>query len=174
LVEFEEAVIRDGGCWLTLVKAVPSAAPAPAATDAKGKAAPAKGKAPPADDLKPVIGRAWVSLEKFMTPGSTKTVQRINLETVAPAVKETTPEGVEKYVDSAEPTPVFEDSKTYIHCCITLSNPVTPVTPSKPEPRPNEIIPLKKLVKWPFSKNPNDDFSKQVAIAVKALTREYF
>jgi hypothetical protein len=33
---------------------------------------------------------------------------------------------------------------------------------------------MKKLVKWPFSKDPNDDFAKQVAIAVKALTREYY
>ena len=33
---------------------------------------------------------------------------------------------------------------------------------------------LKQLIVWPFSKNCNDDFQKQVAIAVKALTREYY
>jgi hypothetical protein len=71
-------------------------------------------------------------------------------------------------------TPVFEETKTYIHFCISLSNPITPVIPAHPEPQPDEILPLKKLVKWPFSKNPNDDFAKQVAIAVKALTREYY
>lgn len=55
-----------------------------------------------------------------------------------------------------------------------LSKPVVPVVPPKPEPVPSDILPLKKLVKWPFSKDPNNDFSKQVAIAVKALTREYY
>jgi len=51
---------------------------------------------------------------------------------------------------------------------------VIPVVPEQPEPTPADILPLKKLVKWPFSKDPNSDFAKQVAIAVKALTREYY
>ena len=174
LVEFEEAVIRNGGCWLSFYKGPPPASGGAPPTADKGKAPPAKGKAPATDDLKSVIGRAWVNLEAFLAPGSTKTEQRIKLETVAPAVKETSPEGVEQIVDGTEVTPVFEESKTYIHCCIKLSRPVTPVVPEFPEPQPNEILPMKKLVKWPFSKDPNDDFAKQVAIAVKALTREYY
>jgi hypothetical protein len=62
LIEFEEAVREEGGCWLKLMKV-----PAPEQTegaDAKGgKAAPKKGaKGPSADDLKPQFGKAWVSL----------------------------------------------------------------------------------------------------------------
>lgn len=55
-----------------------------------------------------------------------------------------------------------------------LSQPVTPVVPPKPEPTPSEVVPGKQLVRWPFSKLPTDDFQKQVAIAIKSLTREYY
>jgi hypothetical protein len=51
---------------------------------------------------------------------------------------------------------------------------VTPVVPEFPEPRPKEIVPVKTFVKWPYSKLATDDFRKQVAIAIKALTREYY
>ena len=51
---------------------------------------------------------------------------------------------------------------------------MTPVVPEKPEPTPSEIVPSKQLVRWPFSKLPTDDFQKQVAIAIKSLTREYY
>jgi len=46
--------------------------------------------------------------------------------------------------------------------------------PEKPEPVPSEIVPVKQLVKWPFSKDPTDDFCKQIAIAVKSLAKEYY
>lgn len=79
---------------------------------------------------------------------------------MAPPIKETTPEGVEKYVDATEVVPIFEETRSYLKIKLSLSNPVTPVKPAEPEPHPTEIIPMKKLVKWPFSKNPNDDFCK--------------
>ena len=41
------------------------------------------------------------------------------------------------------------------------------------EATPEEIVAAKTLVKWPFSKTATDDFGKQCAIAIKALTREY-
>ena len=130
LVEFEEAVIRNGGCWLSFYKGpAPAAGGAPPTADKAAKAPPAKGKAPAADELKATVGRAWVSLEAFLAPGCTKTEQRIKLETVAPATKETNAEGVEQIVDGTEVTPVFEESLTYIHCCINLTRPVTPVVP---------------------------------------------
>ena len=56
----------------------------------------------------------------------------------------------------------------------SLKKPVVSVESTKPEPQPSDILPLKQLVVWPYSKNCNDDFRKQVAIAVKALTREYY
>lgn len=57
LVELEEFVKTDKGCWLRFMKLPP---PADAADAAAKK--PAKGaKGAPTDDLKPVFGRAWVS-----------------------------------------------------------------------------------------------------------------
>lgn len=35
-------------------------------------------------------------------------------------------------------------------------------------------MPVKNLVRWPFSKISTDDFKKQIAIAIKSLTREYY
>jgi hypothetical protein len=49
-----------------------------------------------------------------------------------------------------------------------------PKIPEKPEPKPDEIVPAKNLIRWPFSKVSTDDFCKQVAIAIKSLTREYY
>ena len=122
-----------------------------------------------------MVGRAWVTLEELQAPGATCTEQRVFLKTVATATKEPASDGTgERYVDAAEVTPLFEEPQTYLHIKLNLSHPVTPIVPAHPEPLPTEVIPLKKLVKWPFSKDPNDDFSKQVAIAVKALTREYY
>jgi hypothetical protein len=46
--------------------------------------------------------------------------------------------------------------------------------PQYPEPKPREIVPVKTLIRWPYSKVATDDFCKQVAIAIKALTREYY
>ena len=57
---------------------------------------------------------------------------------------------------------------------IEISDPVVPTVPEKPEPKPHEVVPEKQLIKWPFSKTATDDFCKQVAIAIKALTREYY
>lgn len=35
-------------------------------------------------------------------------------------------------------------------------------------------MPVKQFVRWPFSKNPTDDFKKQVTLAVESLTKEYY
>lgn len=60
LVEIEEMVKSDKGCWLRFMKLPPQQNEAEAAG---GKKAPAKGaKGAPVDELKPVFGRAWVSL----------------------------------------------------------------------------------------------------------------
>ena len=56
---------------------------------------------------------------------------------------------------------------------INLSNPVVPKAQNISEPAPEEIVAAKTLIKWPFSKTSTDDFGKQCAIAIKALTREY-
>ena len=61
-----------------------------------------------------------------------------------------------------------------MHIEINLSEPVFAAVPDKPEPNPSEIVPQKTLIKWPFSKTATDDFGKQCAVAIKALTREYY
>lgn len=58
LIEFEEAVKLEGGLWIKFIK-VP--APAPAAAAAASKAPPAKGK-PVTEDIKPIVGKAWLDL----------------------------------------------------------------------------------------------------------------
>jgi len=59
-VELEEMVKSDKGCWLRFMKLPPQQNEAEAAG---GKKAAAKGgKGAPVDELKPVFGRAWVSL----------------------------------------------------------------------------------------------------------------
>ena len=76
LVEMEELVRYDRGCWLRFMKVPPSSNDA----DAGAKKAPAKGaKGAPTDDLKPVFGRAWVSFADLLKPGSTETKQRVQL-----------------------------------------------------------------------------------------------
>jgi hypothetical protein len=55
---------------------------------------------------------------------------------------------------------LFEDKKTYVHLSIEVSEPVVPTTPEKPEPKPDEIVPVKNLIRWPFSKVSTDDFNK--------------
>ena len=106
-------------------------------------------------------------------PGATKTSKRVYIETIAPAVKETREEGGDVWVDQEEFEPVFEPQKTYVHLEIELKKPVVPEKSDLLEPVPKDIVSEKKLIKWPFSKTANDDFCKQVSIAVKALTREY-
>ena len=76
LIELEEAVKVDGGFWLRFMK-VPNANPAAAAAQAGAKGAPAKAKAPVTDEPKPIISKAWVSLEALRKPGATKTSIRL-------------------------------------------------------------------------------------------------
>ena len=120
LVEFEEAVKNDGGCWITLIKVATNAAAAGAGGAAAKKGDP-KAKAPSMEESKPIVGRAWVSFADLQKAGAIKTEQRIFLETVAPPVKDTSVEGVEKYVDAEEFSPVFEEPRTYLHLKLSLS-----------------------------------------------------
>lgn len=70
MIEFEEAVTKEGGCWLRFVKyPVPASAPVVAAGPAKG-APPAKGKGPATDDLKTIMGKAWLSFDQLLKPGA--------------------------------------------------------------------------------------------------------
>jgi hypothetical protein len=55
-----------------------------------------------------------------------------------------------------------------------LTNPVTPNIPANPEPVPAEVVPVKQCVTWPYSKDPCDDFGKQITLAVESLTKEYY
>lgn len=171
LVEFEEAVREDGGCWLTFSK-LPAIDPVAPDDPKVKKAAAAKGKAP-VEEAKPTVGKVWVSFSDLQQPGATSTTQRVSLETCPPAVKETV-DGNEVWVDQEESDKLFETARTYIHLRLDLTVPVTQHIPDQPEPTPQEIVPVKTFIKWPYSKIATDDFRKQCAIAIKALTREYY
>ncbi len=93
--------------------------------------------------MKPVYGKAWVSLEDLLVPGGLETKQRVLLKTCAPLVKKLGDDGVERYVASDEFEPLFENSRTYVYFKITLTEPVTPTIPEHPEPLPHEVVPVK-------------------------------
>jgi len=157
LIELEEAVKIDGGCWIKFVK-VPNANPANAVAAAGAKGAPPKAKAPVTDEIKPVIGKAWLDLSDLQKPGSTKTSVRVFLQTCATCVKEG--ENSDKYIDHDEVIPFFEHEKTYINLSISLTKPIVSLESTQVEPQPSDVLPLKQLIVWPFSKNCNDDFRK--------------
>lgn len=169
LVEFEEFTKHDKGCWLRFMKTPP------AAGDADPKKAPAKGaKGAATDDLKACIGRAWVSFADLLQPGAVETKQRVFLETCAPLSRKTNEDGTEEEVEETEYEKVFEESKAYVHLKLALSAAVCPATPEKPEPQPSEIVPVKQFITWPYSKDPCDDFSKQVTLAVESMAKEFY
>lgn len=170
LIELEEAIKNDGGCWLTFMKLPAPEAPA---EDKGGKKAPPPKKGQSADDMKPIFGRAWVDLSDLAKPGANNCSRRVFLETCAPANKEAQESG-EVWVDQEESDPLFEPQRTYVHLEISLSHPVVSKQFTTEEPNPDEIIAAKTLIKWPFSKTATDDFGKQCVVAIKALTREYY
>jgi hypothetical protein len=111
--------------------------------------------------MKPTYGRAWISFENLLLPGALETKQRVFLETCPPMVKKAGDDGVEKWVQSEEPYDnVFENTRSYIYIKITLSHPVTPTIAAEPEPLPQDVVPVKQFVRWPFSKDPTEDFKK--------------
>ena len=76
LIEFEEFIVRDGGCWLKFNKLTP---PEEEITDPKAAAAAKKapaakgGKGAAPEDMKPTFGYAWLSLEDLLVPGGLET-----------------------------------------------------------------------------------------------------
>jgi hypothetical protein len=75
LVEFEEFVSSDKGCWVQFKKLPPPEEEIldPKAAAAAKKAPPKGGKGAPIEDLKPVYGRAWLSFEDLLVPGGLET-----------------------------------------------------------------------------------------------------
>jgi len=71
LIELEEAIKNDGGCWLKFMKLPQAEAP----VEEKGakKAPPPKKGGAILDDIKPVFGRAWVDLSDLKRPGANST-----------------------------------------------------------------------------------------------------
>ena len=170
LIELEESVRYDHGTWIRFMK-TPAAAPE---VDAKGKP-PAKGKGAVAtEELKAVYGKGWVSFDDLNRPGCTTIVQRVFLQTCPPMTKKTKEDGTEEEVEDTEYEKVFEDAKSYVHIKIALDQPIIAPGSDKPEPQPSEIVPVKQFVTWPYSKDPRDDFGKQVTLAVESLTKEFF
>jgi hypothetical protein len=68
-------------------------------------------------------------------------------------------EGEIIWEDEANTPELFEPQKTYIYFTIDLSDPIVPAV-GPAEPQPDEIVPAKTLIRWPFSKVSTDDFQK--------------
>mmetsp|Transcript_22914 Transcript_22914/g.35244 ORF Transcript_22914/g.35244 Transcript_22914/m.35244 type:complete len:468 (+) Transcript_22914:176-1579(+) len=170
LIELEEQTKHEKGCWLRFMKLPPSSNEAEAAGGKKDK----KGKGAVSDEMKPTFARGWVSFADLQNPGSTECTQRVFLETCAPIVKKQNEEGEEEEVEEEEFDKIFEEAKTYVQIKITFDKAVIPENPEKPEPQPHEIVPIKQFITWPYSKDPCDDFGKQVTLAVESLAKEFY
>lgn len=83
-------------------------------------------------------------------------------------------DGKDVYVESDINEPLFEEKRSYVYIKMTLSSPVTPTIPDLPEPLPHEVVPVKQFIRWPFSKDPTEDFKKQITLAVESLAKEYY
>lgn len=77
VVEFEEQVNKEKGCWVRFMKLPPQEEAAggdpKAAAAAKGapaKGAPKAGGPGGAADMKPFFGRAWISFDSLLQPGA--------------------------------------------------------------------------------------------------------
>lgn len=135
---------------------------AAAAKGAPAKGAPAKGAG--SSEMKPYFARAWIDFEDLLKPGALETKQRVFLETCQPMIKKAGDDGVERWVPSEEPAdPLFESVRAYISLKLTLTEAVTPqaIPPHLlGEPLPQDVVPVKQFIRWPFSKEPTDDFRK--------------
>lgn len=74
MIEFEESVSKDKGCWIKFNKLTPPEEEVldPKAAAAK-KAPPKGGKGVTSEDMRPVFGIAWLSLEDLLVPGGLET-----------------------------------------------------------------------------------------------------
>lgn len=61
-----------------------------------------------------------------------------------------------------------------MHLNLNLTNPIMQSTPPKPLPKPAEIVGQKQFITWPYSKEPTDDFCKQVTLATESLAKEFY
>ena len=105
MIELEEAVRHDGGAWLKFMK-LPQVEQQQD-EKAAAKKAPAKKGAQSAEELKPVFGKAWVDLSELKKPGAKFLEQRVPIQTIAPAIKESH-DGVDSWVDQEDFEEVFE------------------------------------------------------------------
>ena len=61
-----------------------------------------------------------------------------------------------------------------MHLNFKLTAPIVPPAPPKPLPKPQEIVGQKQFITWPYSKEPTDDFCKQVTLATESLAKEFY
>mmetsp|Transcript_23205 Transcript_23205/g.17630 ORF Transcript_23205/g.17630 Transcript_23205/m.17630 type:complete len:169 (+) Transcript_23205:532-1038(+) len=127
LVEFEEQVGREGGCWLRFNKLPPPEEEQDPKAPQKKQPPPKAGKGGVVEEMKPVFGRGWLDFTDLQKPGATEIKQRVFLETCRPLVKKMGENNMETYVEAeGEFEPTFEPSRCYIYLKLTLSDPVTP------------------------------------------------
>jgi hypothetical protein len=107
-------------------------------------------------------------------PGEISTKQRVFFETCAPLKKTPQEDGPDLVEEEEEFDKVFEDAKTYVSLKLTTSNAIVPKVPENPEPTVAEIVNSKQFITWPYSKDPCDDFCKQVTLATESLAKEFY
>ena len=175
LIEFEESIVAEKGCWIFFNKLTPKEEAVP---DPKAKGA--KGKGPNTEEEKPTFGRAWIDLSLLNDSGETKVKSRVFLETTE--FKKPVPEGdvsnpapTEENKQS-EPPKIFEEAKTYIMIELEISEPIVPTAEKfVVQALPHDLIPPKSvtLAKVKPVKDPDGDFRKQLKLAIESINKEY-
>lgn len=84
LIEFEEAVKNEGGCYLKFMRIPTPENSVEPEKDAKGKPVAKKGKGPSVDEIRPTFGSVWVDLSDLKKPGAKQMTKRVYIETMAP------------------------------------------------------------------------------------------
>ena len=170
MIEFEESIVAEKGCWIFFNKLTPKEEAVP---DPKAKGA--KGKGPNTEEEKPTFGRAWIDLSLLNDSGETKVKSRVFLETTE--FKKPVPEGdvsnpapTEENKQS-EPPKIFEEAKTYIMIELEISEPIVPTAEKfVVQALPHDLIPPKSvtLAKVKPVKDPDGDFRKQLKLAIES------
>lgn len=176
LIEFEEAVRAENGCWIFFNKLMPKEDDKAADPKAKAKG----GKGPAVEEEKACYGRAWIDFTPLKDPGSRRIETRVYLETTdakplghpeGSPPQEVNPDG-----EKNEPPHVFEEAKTYIKLSFEISEPIY-LTEDKvvAQAQPHDLIELKSVTKSKVKpvKDPEGDFQKQITLAIESINREY-
>ena len=183
LLSLEESVKGEKGCWLFFNKLVLQGEedPAAAAADPKKKAAPKGGKP---EEVKNAFAVGWFDLADLAEPGETEVERRVFLKTAAEKRGTPLPEGGAEGAEGApaegeeqkDSEKVFEDARTYVHVRVSVDESIVPPRFKQIlQPQPHELVEKKPpQPKIPHIKNPEEDYRRQLRLAVESILKEYY